>query len=203
MPKFRNAQQLSDFLGNFNTVANANLATLTTLSAGDITALTAIKTNLDAAIADRIAKEEAAEAATVVVKSNMDAGNAALDLRLKKVVSVAGLPNALATQLGLHLRDTVPTSVVAVAPTNLTAKGADTGVTQLIWKSGGNASGTTYVIEARPGSTGAFVFVNITTKTRFSHTGQTSGVRMEYRVKARRATNESPFSNTAVVYALA
>src|SRR5438128_948501 len=61
--KLRNAQQLSNKLGQFITYANAHLGTLTAINAGDITAMTTLKTNIDASIAARIAAIEAAKQA--------------------------------------------------------------------------------------------------------------------------------------------
>ena len=201
MAKIRNAQQLSDALGNFITVLNANLGTLTTLGAGDVTTLTGLKTTLDTDIANRIAAEEAAEAATATQNGSRDAGNSGLDSVSKKVIADPALTDALAIQLGMTVRDTVPSTITPVAPANLVVVGTDTGESKLDWDSGGNLPGVTYIIDARSLTTSPFVFVSTTTATKFTHTGQTPGVRMEYRVKAKRGNLESPYSNTAVVFA--
>lgn len=201
MPRIKNAQQLHDAITQFITVATANLGALTGLTAGQLTALSGFNDDLATSITDRIAAEEAAEAATQTQNNNMTIDNDAYDAAVLIVRAVPNLDSAIVAGLGLSIRDTVPTTIIPVQPTDLVVKGFDSNINRLTWKTGGNASRTNYIIDSRPGPTGTWTFVNVTQKLTYDHLGQTPGVRMEYRVRAQRTTHESAFSNTAVVYA--
>lgn len=198
--KFRNPQEASNFLGNFITVATANLPALTTLVNADIIALTTLKTDIDAAIADAIAKQEAAEAAIAFRNTKLDLLNIGTESRVLKVFSIVGLSTSLQDQLGLPAFDIQPTPVQPITPTGLAVLGFGDGTNKLSWNTAGNAARTNYIIEFRVGPTGPWQFLNTTTRSKYDHTGQTPGVRLEYRVKAKRPAGESNYSNIAVVY---
>lgn len=86
------------------------------------------------------------------------------------------------------------------APTNLSASGYSTGSIQLKWRNGGNKYGTIYQIEACFGNEGSYSIIGSDTKCKFTHTGQTPGVMIRYRVCAKRHGITSAPSNEAIVY---
>ena len=57
-----------------------------------------------------------------------------------------------------------------------------------------------YVIEALLGDTNGFQMVDVVTDTKYIHKGQTPGVMIVYRVRAKRGDNLSIPSNEAAVY---
>ena len=109
------------WLGNFITVANANLATLG-LTAADITALTALKNDLDAKLTAEIAARAAVHAATTARRTSRTNANTQVAFRGKVIGANPNIPNALKEQLGLKVRDTTPTSTAPAAPTDLTVE---------------------------------------------------------------------------------
>jgi len=201
MPRIKNPQQLHDAVAQFVAVITPHVGSIPGMTAGQLTAITTKNGTLATDITAQIAAEEAAEAATETTKNRAADVNTDWDALVLLVRAATTLDPAIVVAAGLPIRDTVPTPVIPVAPTELTAKGFDTGVNSLKWKSGGNLRGVTYIIEYRVGTTDPFQFLDTTTRTTYDHTGRTPGQRVEYRVKAKRTTHESAYSNTAVVYA--
>lgn len=201
MPSFypTNDAQFSVWLGNFIAVANANLTALG-MTTADITALTALKTDLDAKVAAAQTAQEAAVAATAARKVARKAVNDSVGPKGRIIGENPAISNALKEELGLRVRDTTPTPIIPVPPTDLAAQGLANGVNVLKWKSGGNKPGTLYIIEARIGAAAAFTMIDTVTSTRYEHKNQTPGVRVFYRIKAKRASSESNYSTEAVVY---
>ena len=107
---------------------------------------------------------------------------------------------ALLEAAGLPVHDTTPTPITPVSPESLEAYGDDNGENHLEWKAGDNKPGTIYVIEAKIDPNPEFALVDVVTKTKYIHKGQTPGVRVSYRVKAKRGDLISSPSNVAVVY---
>lgn len=85
-------------------------------------------------------------------------------------------------------------------PTLLTAEPAATSVCKLSWNRNGNARGTTFTIESRGSTSGAWTFVGTTTKAKFSDANATPGVTKYYRVRASRGNSVSAWSLEAVIY---
>lgn len=108
------------------------------------------------------------------------------------------VPSSLLAELGLNVGS--GSSGPVQVPTELSAVGYDNGENKLRWNRNGNAANTVFVVEARVGNTGEWFFVDVTTKTRFTHDGQTPGTEVFYRVYAQRAGSQSGYSNIAVVY---
>jgi hypothetical protein len=108
--------------------------------------------------------------------------------------------DAARTSAGLPLRDTTRTFVNPIPPRDLVARADATGTNVLTFNANGNTSGAQFVVEARIGAAAEFSLVNVTTATTFKHTGQTPGVRTDYRVRARRGAAISDPSNVASVY---
>ncbi len=194
-----NPAELSFFLGNFITVADANKAELNITSA-TITSLIDVKTLLDTKIANRQTKQEEAVAATS--EMNQTAKNAVdlVSLVNNSVKSDKAIPESLIELLGLDPDDNNFTPIVPLAPTDLVVEGRSNGINYLRWNNGGNKPRITYIVEAKIGEALVYSFVKATTKTRFEHKNQMPGVRAFYRVRAVHGDLESPNSNEAVVY---
>lgn len=194
-----NSAEMSFFLGNFISIADANKTELN-ISNETLLSLNAVKTDLDAKIVDRQAKQEAAVAATAALHQTMKNALDLISSVNNGVKSNKTVPNSLIELLGLDANDNNLTTIVAVAPTDLVAEGRSNGINYLRWKSGGNKPRTTYIIEAKIGDAEDYVFISVTTKMRFEHKNQTPGVRVFYRVKAVHSEQESAYSNEAVIY---
>jgi hypothetical protein len=77
--------------------------------------------------------------------------------------------------------------------TNLIASGCGDGDNKLSWNRNGNSPDTTFVIEARINGTSTWFFAGTTTKSKFTHSGQTPGQAIWYRVISSRGnTNAGP-----------
>jgi hypothetical protein len=194
-----NDNDFSNGLGNFLTVAAANLVALG-LTAADITAGNDAKTDIDAKIADATAAKEAAKSSTGAKAVSRKSGDAVLRALIKKVEATPDVPVALILDLGMSVRDSKPTPVHPSTPTALYVIGSDTGVNNLKWNRNGNKSGTMYIIEARVGESAVWQFVNATTRPDYEDAGRTPGQKVAYRVKAKRPAGESQYSNVATVY---
>lgn len=130
------------------------------------------------------------------------ARSAALDrVKLLKFAMLAapcaGAEFALA---GLPVPVVDPVSYVALTPSELAAEGFSNGVNRLTFL-GNNVSGlVVYVVFCQIGGTGDFILVGTTSKQRFTHSGVEPGTTYRYKILARSASNDSAFSNEALVY---
>ncbi|MCX6153145.1 MAG: fibronectin type III domain-containing protein [Candidatus Kapabacteria bacterium] len=188
-----------DWLGNFITVANANLVALGLLST-EMTQLSTDKSDFDTAITDNETKQAAAKAATEhkkVVRGTAETYARALVKRIQAKVGVT-------TELKAQLQITVPGSAPApppipFPPIGLYATIVGSGSYQLTWQKNGNANGTLFVVEAIIGTSTAWVPVFTTSKLSYTHSGNTPGMKITYRVKGQRGEIQGPPSNYAVV----
>lgn len=103
-------------------------------------------------------------------------------------------------QASFGISTTPSSSGPVTVPTLLTAEPAATSVCKLSWNRNGNSSATTFTIEARGSTTGAWTFVGTTTKTKFNDANATPGVPRYYRVRASRGNTVSAWSIEAVIY---
>jgi hypothetical protein len=191
--------ELSLWLGNASTVANANLAAMGLVTV-DVTNLNTAKTNLDTANVNVESTKEAYRAA--VVARNVATRTAVATARAfsKKVQGYAPCPANLKMQAGLNVRKTPEKQTPPNDPNKLVATGFDNGTTLLTWLTDSNKRGTVYQIEAQsPGETD-FKIIAVTSKSRYELTGQTPGEMVTFRVCAIRSDMMSGYSNTAVVY---
>ncbi|MBM2815231.1 MAG: hypothetical protein HW421_1993 [Ignavibacteria bacterium] len=188
-----------DWLGNFISIANANLATLGLIT-GDLTPLTTDKTTFDTNLTDAEAKKAASKAATQAKDTIRKSAEAKARALVKRIQAKADVPNALKAQLQITVPGaTPPPPEIPVPPINLVANIAGTGAYLLTWDRAANSLNTLFVIEAKIGATADWLPVFTTTKTKYEHTGNPAGVVIMYRVKAQRGEIQSPPSNVAVV----
>jgi len=85
-------------------------------------------------------------------------------------------------------------------PVDLLVNGTSDGINHLKWNRNGNRYGTTFIIEAKIGDSNTWVIIDAITVTKYEHKNQTPGVKVQYRVRAKRGDLESTASNVAVVY---
>lgn len=189
----------STWLANFISVANNNLTTLS-MTAADITLLQTQRADLDAKVASFNAAQAAAKSATSAKAQSRRTVNATTNGRANMILANPNIPNSLKEQLGLNPRSK-PTATAPAKPLNLVASPLATGVNVLTWEEGGNRVTTTqYFIEAKYSQNGAWRLIDAVTKTRYEHKAQTPGVRVGYRVRAKRGDVFSDYSTDAVAY---
>ncbi len=191
--------ELSVFLKNLNTIAEANKTTLS-ISDPTITGLTGISTGLDEKIEERQTTKEAASAAVTALKQKYKEALTAIGLLNTTLKGNKDAPAELIEMMGLDAEDGIATTIIPLAPLDLVVTGSSNGINYVKWKSGGNKPRTTYILEAKIGDATEYVFIKTTTKVRFEHKNQTPGVKVLYRIKAVHGDLESAFSNEAVVY---
>lgn len=191
--------EYQDWLGNFITVANANLVALG-LVAADITPLQTVKTGFDNSLTDLEAKKAAMKAATQKKDTLRKSSTTKARALVKKIQANQAVTNELKASLQITVTGSHPAPPeIPYPPNNLVAYVSGSGEYKLDWKRNGNSSGILFVIEARMGNSSAWLPIFTTTKTSYTHSGNPPGTKITYRVKAQRGETQSPPSNTAVV----
>lgn len=185
---------------NFASVATAN-ATLLNLSVGQTSTLTSLATAFENAQITNTAAKLAAKGAASAKRGMRQATEDQFRSTAKVINANPNITNTLKSELGINV---TPTPVGPVVPaTDLTAIGYANGQNKLKWKRGTNAPGTGYLIEASYGDSEEWSFVAMSTATRYTHTSQTPGAKVTYRVISQRAGVQGGASNEAIVYGVA
>jgi hypothetical protein len=185
------------WLTNFATVAQAN-ATALGLTAGQATTLGNTVKDFATGIDD---VESARNAYRGAVQSKVNARfNATKLVRpyAQRWMNSGTIAESLLAELGLPI---TPHTTSLEDPKELVAVGYSNGDNKLSWKRNGNRNGTVFVIEAKYGASTNWGQIDAVTSTRYTHSNQTPGTQVVYRVRARRGEAVSGYSNTAVVYA--
>ena len=193
------AAELLVFLTNFNTVADVNKAELS-LSAPQLTEMQDVKNDLEAKLIDRQAKQEAAIASTSALNQTAKNVNAMLGGYNTTFKANKAIPDSMIEELGFDPDDDTPTTIVAIAPSDLVVEGRSNGSNYIKFKRNGNKPVVNFILEMKIGDETQYKFVKVLSKTRFEHKNQTPGVRAFYRVRAVHGDSESTYSNEAVVY---
>jgi hypothetical protein len=194
-----NDRELLAWLKNFNKIAADNRAALG-LTEDDLAELTAAETNFEMRLS---ANDTAQQAALAATEEKNAAHKVAEKLARRKgqgIQAREGVSDGLRDQLGLRVRDGVRSVSSVETPLELVAMPHADGTNTLKWKAGGNKAGVQYLIEAKVEESGAWALVDATTRTSYTHTGQTPGQKVRYRVRAKRGEKTSGFSNEAGVY---
>lgn len=185
------------WIENFATVAAANAVALG-LDTGDTSVMTALSNVFETAY-------NTSQTSKLTAKSHVAAKDTAransqgvFQMYAKQINANAGVTNALKASLGITVAPS--TSGPVVVPTELTVIGYETGVNALAWKRNGNAKGTAFIIEVKPVDGGVWTMITTCTNLKFDHTGQTPGVRLAYRVSAKRGSSQSVACAPVVVY---
>jgi hypothetical protein len=120
--------------------------------------------------------------------------------QIKMTMRAAGNPPEDFEAAGFGALDETKTRIIPNAPSDLVVTGDSSNQNYLRWQ-GNNPSGTvSFVIERRIGDDGDWTYVSVTKRRNFTHQGVQAGQYSEYRVKAVSATEESAYSNSAVIY---
>jgi len=191
--------EFQNFSNNFAKQATEHQADLF-LTVEQTAKLTTSSTDFDAKYDAHLLAQNAAEAAT----GDKNESRKSFE---KEIRSIAGIiqanpdiPNNLREILGLPVHDNIHTHIHPQIPQDLYAEGSPTGVNHLNWEAGENKPGTMYVVEAMKAGEKDFSFVDVVTKTKYDHKGQTPGMMITYQIKAKRGDEVSQPSNNAVVY---
>ncbi len=126
--------------------------------------------------------------------------NKTVGLLNNKFKSIADLATNIVEELGLNVDDDSLTKSVPNPSTDLVVTGTSDGINRLKWSRASNRQGTLFVIEAKIAEAADWTIINAVTSSRFDNTNQTPGVKVQYRVKAKRGDLESSYSNKASVY---
>jgi hypothetical protein len=169
-------------------------------TSADLTALDALAADLQNKIVDKVAKHDAAKAATYIKQKSYEACSNSLKTFVLDILNDSAISDDRKNAIRLFPRTMARTLSAPGTPTDLQAVGFSDGTNKLRWKTGGNIAGTLYQIEARFGDSTSWALVGVVTARKFDHTGQTPGVVTRYRVKAKRHGDLSPSSNEAIVY---
>jgi hypothetical protein len=152
-----------------------------------------------------LADADAAKAAAGNAVAAKEAARGTLEGLIRPVIMQIqvnpAVTNETRTAAGIPVRDTVRTFSAPISPLGLVATQASPVSARLVWNSNGNASGVQYVIEKRVNNAGEWLKIDVVTATRYLAQGLTPGVRVDFRVKARRGAQTSDPSNTASIYA--
>ncbi|MBS1794487.1 MAG: hypothetical protein JSS81_11565 [Acidobacteria bacterium] len=116
------------------------------------------------------------------------------------VKAIKGLPDHILEELGLspdgpHFGGSGP-----VQPRELVVTGTVDGTHRLKWRRGDSQFGTVFIIEAKTGDAGVWTMIDAVTNSSYLHRNQRPGVKIQYRVKAKRGDAETGYTNTAGVY---
>lgn len=196
-----NNEQFLGMVDNILAVGNAN-PTDYGWTAADLAALAEVKTDLQTKVDARITAAKTAKATTTAARGSRSVSDETLRVLYRKAMGQPTLTPAQATEIGLKIRDANPSPVTPNTPTRLVVNGQDNGINLLKWDRNGNTNPTQYIIEARIAPAATFSMIDSVTRTVYEHEGVTPGVKAEYRVRARRATRMTGYSNVAIVYAM-
>lgn len=108
--------------------------------------------------------------------------------------------NGLLIKLGLTTKMPKRRRVHPERPTDLTAEGLATGQVKLKWSRNGNPKGTIFIVEARLYDGSGWQFVASVLKPSYVDLYRRPGVKIDYRVTARRTDFKSPPSSVAVAW---
>jgi len=92
---------------------------------------------------------------------------------------------------GIPVRDTVKTSVVPPAPTDLVVAPNANGTNYLAWNCIGAPDGTDYLVESKAAGSDSWVLIAAPSRLSYQHNNQKPGVGITYRVRSRRSKLES------------
>lgn len=158
--------------------------------------LTSFSTNL----ALKQQKKEESVGQTALVKDARKDLNKDVGLLNNGIKSIDGVPSSIIEEMGLNVNDSNNGNTTPATPLSLVVTGSSDGVNRLKFNRNNNHQGTVFIIEAKIGDSNSWVMIDAVTGSTYKHKNQIPGVKIQYRVKAKRGELESIYSNTAVVY---
>lgn len=188
-----------DWLANFLTVANANLAALG-LTDTDLKPLQMDKPIYDDAITNAETLQAQAKAATEKKNTVRKSSETKARAIVKRIQAKLDVPPNLKKQLQITVPGDSPAPpTVPYTPKNLLVNVVGIGANELKWERNGNIPSIIFIVEALTDEAKDYVQIFSTTKTSYTHTGIPSGTKISYRVKALHGEIPSPYSNIAVI----
>ncbi len=200
MPDFSRMSdsEILAWMDNFVTVAAPTPTDFGT-TAAEVTALSAKADDLRTKMALRTTADDAADAAVTAQQTSRQSAEPEAS-RLNIVIKAnSNIPVENKNKVGIEMPKP-PTKTPPVRPENLVVNGFEDGHNTLKWSRMGNKPSTQFIIEYKLVSDVKFQYLSTTTETKYDHLGTTVGLRCFYRVKAKRAGEESTYSNEAMVY---
>lgn len=191
------------FAGQMGTIVPALVAAPVDfgLVADDVATLADLRATFNA----KLAAADAAKAALATAIAEKDAARAALEAVLRpliqRVQSAPGVSDDTRRAAGIPVRDKVRSVLAPVMVIGLVATLDGAAAALLSWNSNGNGSGVQYRVEKRIAGAGEWLLVDAINPTRLRVTGLTPGVRVDFRVIARRGAANAEPSNVASIYA--
>lgn len=186
------------WLINLINIINENRADLP-ITAAQITALEARRDSHEIKLNAQVAADEAAKAATRDINDDRVLTNSEVSFINTILKANKSIPRELLIQMGFRVSEG-RTSPPPNEPTNLIVMPNAAGYTDLKWSRNGNKQTTLYDIEAQYEGSANWVHVETVQTLKYRHTDQTVGKQVVYRVRARRAGQESGFSSAGVAY---
>ncbi len=182
---------------NFIEVNDTNQAELP-ITAAEITELVTDRNNLQAKLSEVIGAEQTLEALRVELQTMLKVSEGKVSYfngfyKVKKVV------RELLVQMGFKISDGA-SSPPPNEPTNLSVVPNVAGYTDLKWDKNGNKPNTIYDIEGQFTGSPNWVHIESVNATKYRHSNQQVGKQVVYRVRARRAGQESAWCSPAVAY---
>ena len=188
-----------DWLANFLTVANANLAALG-LTDTDIKPLQVEKPLFDDAITNAETLQAQAKAATEKKNNVRKSSETKARAIVKRIQAKTDVPPELKKQLQITVPGETPAPpTVPYTPKNLVVNVVGNGANELRWDRNGNIPSIIFTVEALINDAKEYVQIFTTRKTNFLHTDIPSGTKITYRVRAIHGNVTSPYSNIAVI----
>jgi hypothetical protein len=161
---------------------------------------TALNTNLTENLVERRNLEDALAGKNEEIKFNRRAANKKASLIQGALKINTSIPDSLIEQSGFNVDDRTKSQTAPNPPADLVVTGTSDGSNRLKWKRAGNRHGILFAIEAKIGSSAEWILVDVVTTSKYIHKNQTPGVKIQYRIRARRGNTETTSSNVAVVY---
>jgi len=194
-----NDAEFAIWLANFILKADLHKSVLN-LTATQITELNTKLSEFNTDLALKQQKKEESVAQTALVKNQRKFLNKLVGLLNQGFKGIDGLASNILEELGLDPNEGNFSNTPPSAPTDLVATGTSDGVNSLKWNRNGNRQGTTFIIEAKIANSADWLMIDAVTGSKYKHKNQTPGVKVQYRIRAKRGELESGTSNTAVVY---
>jgi len=194
-----NDAEFAVWLANLINKATINRVILK-LTEEQLEALEAKLTAFNANLALKQQKKEESVAQTALVKNLRNDLNKDIGFLNTGIKGIDGLASNIIEELGLNANEERNNGSTPSAPADLVATGTSDGTNSLKWNRSGNRQGTTFIIEAKIGDSDSWVMIDAVTGSTYKHKNQTPGVKIQYRVRAKRGEIVSGVSNTAVVY---
>ncbi|MGC2235064.1 MAG: fibronectin type III domain-containing protein [Pyrinomonadaceae bacterium] len=194
-----NDAEFAVWLANFINKASDNKTTLK-LNDAQVSALEAKLAAFNTNLALKQQKKEESVAQTALVGNLRADLNKDIGLLNNGFKGIDGLASNIIEELGLSANESKFGSSTPSAPVDLVSTGTSDGTNSLKWNRSGNRQGTTFIIEAKIGDSNVWTMIDAVTNSNYKHKNQTPGVKVQYRVKAKRGDLESGYTNIAVVY---